>query len=254
MHPGTLTGGGGDRLGTLPRVTSTAAAPGLKVLGLRVIGVVVPTWLAAVTALVETFLVPLAVGAVHVPIALILAVVLNALIARWAIWAGQSLLAAVPPAVAWIVVVLLFSGGRAEGDLAIPADNWVGLLLMLVGPAAFAVVVYQALLRAPRRLHPPEADATPEAEVTTDAVGDAEPTVEPADDATPEEIGEPAAEDEIGEPAAEDETDEPAAEDETDEPVAEAGDEADEADEPVSLVKRAEKTSLVKAGADADGS
>lgn len=181
---------------------------------LRVLGVVVPTWAAALTALVETFLVPLRVGAIHVPVALLLAVALNALIARWVIWAVRSRLAVVVPAAAWIVVVLMFSGGRAEGDVAIPADNWVGLLLMLVGPASFAVVVYASLLRAPRPVAQP--DELPVEDELDELVED-EP-VELVED-EPAELAE----------------DQPA--DTEDEPVSLAKEPVSLVEEPVSLVK-----------------
>jgi hypothetical protein len=118
----------------------------------KIAGALVATALGAVAGLYEAFLAPLWVPGLHVraPLALLLALVGNPAIAWFAYLATGRRAAAVLPAVAWSVVWFVGASRTTEGDLVITANNWVGLVTLFLGPAAFAGGVYLSILRTGR--------------------------------------------------------------------------------------------------------
>jgi hypothetical protein len=88
-----------------------------------VAGMVLLAACAAASALLETMLVPLRWGTVIVPLAVPLAVLSNVALPTlaWRIRAVPAL--AVVPVVAWLIVVVLLSESRREGDVLLPGGN-----------------------------------------------------------------------------------------------------------------------------------
>lgn len=114
--------------------------------------VVVLTVLEAVWA---AFLVPLRVGGVLVPVSLVLAGPVTALLGRW----GGRLLGrpgAAGVGAAWLLVALLAGSRRSEGDLVVPGGGGtlgtLGLLFLVVGAigAAAGLGLTPPRARAPR--------------------------------------------------------------------------------------------------------
>ncbi len=108
-------------------------------------------WLALLNAVYGAFLVPLRIGATHLPVALLLASAGNYGVGL----AGGRVLrrpaGAAIPGLLWLVVAFLLGTSRREGDLVIPGD-WVGVAFLVVGAVASAVAFGRAPGRAgPRR-------------------------------------------------------------------------------------------------------
>jgi Family of unknown function (DUF6113) len=104
-------------------------------------------------AILEVFFVPLRIGTVLVPVAVVAAFVLNVTLPKLMYAATVSRFAAVMPAVLWLVVVVGLSLGRPEGDVVLPGDA-VGLFLLFGGAAAAAFGVARAIPPRPVRTRP----------------------------------------------------------------------------------------------------
>ncbi|MDT4911929.1 MAG: hypothetical protein QOC66_1057 [Pseudonocardiales bacterium] len=100
------------------------------------LGVAVLTICGGLAALLEALLVPLYVGSVIVPIAVVLALAGNILLPRLARSLVPTTPAALAPFAAWLIVMVAFGVlGRPEGDVILPGS-----------PAAAQYVTYGALL------------------------------------------------------------------------------------------------------------
>ncbi|HEV7898151.1 MAG TPA: hypothetical protein VGP31_09945 [Planosporangium sp.] len=123
------------------------------------VGMVVAVALAAVSAVWEAFLTPLAwhwtSGGhghfVRVPVALLCAVAGNAALAWFTRTVTGKMLAVLAPFIAWTVPMVLAAGRTREGDLVLTSNNWVGLTTMFAGALSFAVTVYWLTIRSLRR-------------------------------------------------------------------------------------------------------
>jgi hypothetical protein len=52
-----------------------------------------------------------------------------------------------PPWVVWTAVMFVAAGVRtSEGDHLLAGDNWVGLIMILLGSLAFAIYAYRMIL------------------------------------------------------------------------------------------------------------
>lgn len=103
--------------------------------------------LALLLALWGAFLVPLRLGTVPVPVAVLVALVGNAALG----WCGGRLygrLGAAGPGLVWLGVALSLSTQRREGDLVVPGST-TGLLFLLVG-AVTSAVAFGAVRRRAR--------------------------------------------------------------------------------------------------------
>ncbi len=109
-----------------------------------VAGGLVATLLAAWAALVEVFWLPLRIGGVPVPLSIPAALAANLLLVSLTHRLTGSRVAAVLPAVAWLVVVLPASQQRSEGDLVL-TGGWEGLGFLLVGVLGASVAVGRVL-------------------------------------------------------------------------------------------------------------
>jgi hypothetical protein len=122
------------------------------VLGWAVVAVAVACWLT----LVEILWLPLRIGGVLVPVSVVAAVVGNLLLVDGAHRLSRSRAVAALPAVVWLVLALVASQQRAEGDLLITgggASGYVNLAFLLFGVVAAAIALGR-LVRAPRRRRP----------------------------------------------------------------------------------------------------
>jgi hypothetical protein len=123
------------------------------------VGMVVAVGLAAVSAVWEAFLTPLAVhwtsgGHLHfvrLPVALVLAVAGNAALAWFTRAVTGKTLAVLAPFAAWTVPMAAAAGKTREGDLVLTANNWVALATMLIGALTYAVAAYWLTIRSLRR-------------------------------------------------------------------------------------------------------
>ncbi|MGI5214196.1 hypothetical protein [Plantactinospora sp. CA-290183] len=119
-------------------------------LALRILGGVVAVAAAVVTAALELLLSMVRVGGVPVGVSVLLAVVANVALSRFANHAVGRRWALALPAVAWFALMVVASGGTGEGDVLIAADNWVGLAMIFAGSVAFAVMAFRLII-APRQ-------------------------------------------------------------------------------------------------------
>lgn len=129
------------------------ASPGKAVgVAVRVGGAVVSVIAVLVTAALEIFLAPLHVGGVLLGAAAVLALVANAAIGWFAVYTVGSRWAVGPPWAVWTAVMFFAVGMRTgEGDQLVAGDNWVGLVMILLGSLSFALYAYRLILRG----HPP---------------------------------------------------------------------------------------------------
>ncbi|HEY2765162.1 MAG TPA: hypothetical protein VGJ13_14320 [Pseudonocardiaceae bacterium] len=100
---------------------------------------------AIMLAATEELFLPLRIGAVPIPVTILLAAVTTPWLVRSAAaLCGPS--AAALPLVAWVTAMLVFGFGGPGGDILLPAD-WRSLLLLSAGIFPGAVEVGRALAR-----------------------------------------------------------------------------------------------------------
>ncbi|WP_428983199.1 hypothetical protein [Phytohabitans maris] len=139
--------------------------------GLRVAGGVIAVVAALVTALAELVIAPLRVGGHLIGVAVIATVVANLALGWFAATTVGRKWAVALPAAAWLVLMVTASGRTSEGDLLlvgpeggamVDGDSWVGVLMILAGSVAFAVVGFRLMLAQPPlpgRASPPPASS-----------------------------------------------------------------------------------------------
>jgi hypothetical protein len=138
-----------------PVTTRPRPAPGGW---LSVVGTVVAVALAAVSAVWEAFLTPLAVHwtsgghahSVRVPVALAGAVAGNAALAWFTREVTGKVLSVLAPFAGWTVPMLAAASRTHEGDLVLTSGNWVGLATMFAGAMTFAITAYWLTMRSLR--------------------------------------------------------------------------------------------------------
>jgi len=97
-------------------------------------------------ALVEAFLVPLRVGTVPLPICVLLGVAGNVVLTKLAVRQTGSVVVGVLQPVLWLLVVVVLSLPRAEGDLIVPGSA-TGLVFLFAGAVAGAYGVASEITR-----------------------------------------------------------------------------------------------------------
>jgi hypothetical protein len=133
-----------------PDAARSATRPGGPFgLVLRIAGGLVAVWGAVVAALLEAFLVPLRLGGVRVPICLLLAVVGNIALMRFAHAVTGNRFVALLPGLVWFAITIVLSSQTAAGDTVLVGGDWVPLALLLLGAASVAIGAY--LVVVPRR-------------------------------------------------------------------------------------------------------
>lgn len=124
-------------------------------------GVALVCGVAALAALFELFLVPFYIGSVLVPIAVLFAVVSNAVLPRLSRALVPTTAAAVLPFAVWLIVVIAIGFfARPEGDVVLPGGGgaeWVGFGMLVGGAVAGTItLVWLTPPPAPRRPVPSE--------------------------------------------------------------------------------------------------
>lgn len=144
-----------ERAGS-PAAYLAAGRPGLAVaeVAIRVFGGVAAVWFGAFSAAVEALAVPLRVGTVRIPVAVLFAAGANVGMMLFARWVTRSRVAALLPGLAWFVVVMAAGNRTREGDLLLIGDDWVAMALLLVGSASVAAGGYFAVM-GPVNQQPP---------------------------------------------------------------------------------------------------
>ena len=115
----------------------------------RVFGTIVGLGLAVVTAIWEVMLSPMMIGGTRIPVATLVAIVANISIVYFTRFVTGRVGLALVPALGWFGVILAATTRTSEGDLLIPADNWVGVTTLLFGSVAWAVAAYRLILKRP---------------------------------------------------------------------------------------------------------
>jgi hypothetical protein len=126
-----------------------AAPPGPALeLVVRGAGLFIAVLATVLTALLELFLTPLRLGGVPIGVAVPAAVLANAAISWFAVTTVGRRWALAPPWAVWTLIMFFAAGTRTtEGDYLISADDWVALVMILVGSLTFAVYTYKLILR-----------------------------------------------------------------------------------------------------------
>ena len=105
---------------------------------------------AVLLAAVELLYLPLRIGAVPVPITILLAAVTTPWLVRSAARLGGGGVVAASPLVTWVVGVLVLGVAGPGGDVLLPAD-WRSLVLLGGGMFPGAVALGRALSPVPAR-------------------------------------------------------------------------------------------------------
>lgn len=101
---------------------------------------------AMLLAIIELLYLPLRIGAVPLPVTVLLALVTTPWLVRSAAAFGQGGLATAAPLIVWVATVLVFGVGGPGGDVLFPAD-WRSLVLLSCGLFPAAVVLGRSLGR-----------------------------------------------------------------------------------------------------------
>ncbi len=120
--------------------------PAADPLAARVVAGVLISLFSVGLALVEAFLVPLRVGTVPLPICVLLAVAGNVVLTKLAVRQTGSVVVGVLQPVLWLLVVVVLSLPRAEGDLIVPGSA-TGLVFLFAGAVAGAYGVASEITR-----------------------------------------------------------------------------------------------------------
>ena len=114
-------------------------------------GLAIYAVLGVLTAIFEVMFVPIRIGTVLVPVAVVLAIGTNILLPYLSHQLANSVPAALPPVIAWIVSVAALSSTRPEGDVLLPGGGGVqfvsyGVLLggLLAGLLTVALIAGSA--------------------------------------------------------------------------------------------------------------
>jgi hypothetical protein len=119
-------------------------------LTIRVAGVVISILAAILSGALELFFTELRIGGVLVGVSIVMALVANPAIAWFAVTTTGRRWALGPPWIVWTIMMLGAAGIRTdEGDYLIAGNDWVALVMILVGSLAFAVYSYRMILRRP---------------------------------------------------------------------------------------------------------
>jgi hypothetical protein len=134
-----------------PPAPDAAAPADDRVLDLiiRLAGWVLSVVAVILSGLLELFFTPLRVFGVPVGASILLALVANPAIAWFAVTTTRRRSAVAPPWIIWTIMMLFATGYRTpEGDYLVSGDDWVALVMILVGSLAFAVYSYRMILRS----------------------------------------------------------------------------------------------------------
>jgi hypothetical protein len=116
---------------------------------IRVAGWVLSIVAVILSGLLELFFTPLRVFGVPIGASILMALVANPAIAWFAVTTTRRRSAVAPPWIIWTIMMLFATGYRTrEGDYLVGGNDWVALVMILVGSLAFAVYSYRMILRS----------------------------------------------------------------------------------------------------------
>lgn len=114
---------------------------------IRATGLVVTVVATLVTAVVELYLTPLRIAGVPIGASVLFAVAVNWVLAWFVLHTTRRRWAVGVPWVLWTVIMLFAAGARTtEGDYLLGGDDWIALVMILVGSLSFAVFAYRMIL------------------------------------------------------------------------------------------------------------
>jgi hypothetical protein len=114
---------------------------------IRVAGWIISILAAILSGVLELFFTQLRVFGVPIGVSILMALVANPAIAWFAVTTTGKRSALAPPWIIWTIMMLFATGYRtAEGDYLVGGNDWVALVMILVGSLAFAVYSYRMIL------------------------------------------------------------------------------------------------------------
>jgi hypothetical protein len=141
-----------------PVAPMTAAEPGapdappgppsrVAELTVRVAGCVISVLAALFSGVLELYFASWRLGGHLTGASAVAAVLMNLAISWFAYRTVGRRWAVGPPWVVWTAVMFVAAGVRtSEGDHLLAGDNWVGLIMILLGSLAFAIYAYRMIL------------------------------------------------------------------------------------------------------------
>jgi hypothetical protein len=125
-------------------VEAPAAKPGVVV---ALAGVTVSVLAALLSGVLEVLFASWRVAGFLVGASAVFAVPANLAIAWFAHRTVGRRWAVAPPWIVWTVLMFVAAGvRRTEGDYLLSGDNWVGLIMILLGSLAFALYAYRMII------------------------------------------------------------------------------------------------------------
>jgi hypothetical protein len=114
---------------------------------IRVAGWVISIVAVILTGVLELFFTPLRAFGFPIGVSILMALVANPAIAWFAVTTTGRRSGLVPPWIIWTILMLFATGYRtAEGDYLVSGNDWVALVMILLGSLAFAVYAYRMIL------------------------------------------------------------------------------------------------------------
>jgi hypothetical protein len=122
---------------------------------IRIAGLVIAVLAAVFSGLLELFFTTLRVGGFLIGVSIPMAVVANTAIAWFAVTTTGRRWALGPPWALWTLMMLFAAGVRTtEGDYLLGGNDYVALVMILVGSLTFAVYSYRMILKRPVAVKP----------------------------------------------------------------------------------------------------
>lgn len=114
-------------------------------------GLLIAILATVVTAAAELYLTPLRLGGVPIGVAVLFAAVANWGLGWFAVTTTGWRWALAPPWALWTLIMLFAAGVRTrEGDYLLSGNDWIALVMILVGSLSFAVFAYRLILTRPK--------------------------------------------------------------------------------------------------------
>ena len=119
---------------------------------LKVCGAVVGIWGGVVLAVYTMFLTPFRLGAVLVPLSIVLAIGGNAALIWFTYTVTGNKFVGLLPGLVWVVLTFLAADRTTEGDLVLYQQNWVATVYLFAGSATVGVAGYRLIVPKPPTL------------------------------------------------------------------------------------------------------
>jgi uncharacterized membrane protein len=117
---------------------------------IRIAGLVIAILAVILSGLLELFFTTLRVGGFPIGVSILMAVVANTAIAWFAVTTTGRRWALGPPWALWTLMMLFAAGVRTnEGDYLLGGNDYVALVMILLGSLTFAVYSYRMILKRP---------------------------------------------------------------------------------------------------------